>query len=68
MEKKANIFQEYRRVVLPDTQSNSFEGVVCGVDALMNQLNRHRRCDVCGGGIWEICLVDWSRMFRIYLN
>jgi hypothetical protein len=66
MEKTKNIFQEYRRIVLPDTQANCFEGVCIGLDALMGQLQKNT--GYCKDSVWEICLVDWSRMFKVYLN
>ena len=68
-EKNSNVFQEYRRIVLPDTQSNCFEGYGRGVDALMSSISKNEKV-VTGdeSAVWEICLVDWSRMFRVYLN
>jgi hypothetical protein len=68
MEKTGKIFQEYRRQILPDTLCNSFEGDAHGLAALMEQIKKNGRSDSKLPAIWEICLVDWSRMFRLYIN
>lgn len=68
MKKERKIFTEYRRQLLPDTEANAFEGNTRGLDALMNQLRKNRMFNSPGDSIWEICLVDWSRMFKVVLN
>lgn len=67
-EKKSKVFQEYRRGVLPDTQANVFEGFVRGQDAMDRQTRKNPACKAVNDSVWEISLVDWSRMFRVYLN
>jgi hypothetical protein len=67
MPKERNVFVEYRRCVLPDTVCNAFENCPQCVDAFLLQLSRNVSVPVVSDA-WEVCLVDWSRMFRVYLN
>lgn len=68
MEKTKNIFQEYRRGVYPDTQAGAFEGAAGSIDALISQTKKNPVCAIETDNAWEINVVDWSRMFRTFIN